>query len=276
MADVFLPLSQQNISWMAMATASNGDVYASTAGDAPSGNIYKRAGGINNFDLYAKLPPSGYGKDLLGIAITLNGDIYVGANGDGIYKQAGGSGSFALEYNAANSWEGMAAASNGDVYACADDPNAVYKQSGGSGSFTDILTGIIGPMGIAIAPNGDIYVASGYSGIFKQTGGSGSFVNVQAGTYRAISAAPNGDIYACIQGGDIYRQVYGSNTFVAMGQTSRSWTAISATPNGDVYACEYGGDIYEALNLSPPGPTPSSNYRVPVMEHFSWQNTVIG
>jgi uncharacterized Zn-binding protein involved in type VI secretion len=99
----------------------------------------------------------------------------------------------------------MAAAPNGNVYAC-----------------------VLG---------GDIYMQTGGSGDFVALGQT-------ARDWVGMCAAPNGNVYACVWNGDIYMQTGGSGTFVALGQTALQWFGMAAAPNGNVYACVQNGAIY--------------------------------
>ena len=143
-------------------------------------------------------------------------------------------------------WYGMAAAPNGDIYACVTGGD-IYKQTGGVGNFIALSQTVRGWYGMAAAPNGDIYAAVYNSDIYKQTGGVGDFVALSQ-TVRAwtgMAAAPNGDIYACIYNDNIYKQTGGAGDFVTLSQTVRAWGSMAAAPNGDIYAAVYNSDIYK-------------------------------
>ena len=145
-------------------------------------------------------------------------------------------------------WTGIAAAPNGDVYACVVNGD-IYKQTGGTGNFVALGQGTNAWSHLTVAPNGDVYVCvNNVAGdIYKQTGGTGNFVALgQASTFWiSCAAAPNGDIYACVNTGDIYKQTGGTGNFVALGQTLRNWVSLGAASNGDIYATVAGGDIYK-------------------------------
>jgi len=89
--------------------------------------------------------------------------------GGDIYQQTGGTGDFVTLSQGAQNWSAMAAASNGDVYACIYD-TGIYRQTGGVGSFTQITSWALHWMGMTGAPiNGDVYVCANGSDIYKQT-----------------------------------------------------------------------------------------------------------
>jgi hypothetical protein len=174
----FLPLGQAALPWRAMCSAPNGDVYASTYGGSPS-DIYKQTGGVGNFVALGAPNISWHGlaADLAGniYACEINGTMYKQTNGAGawniiasglsncysmcitytddlyyaninnykIYKQTGLTGAFVQQTvegsPSAITWTGMAAAPNGDVYACTNNnPGKIYKQTGGVGTFMDL------------------------------------------------------------------------------------------------------------------------------------------
>ena len=159
---------------------------------------------------------------------------------------AGLSRAFSIVVSSSRNWQGIAAAPNGDVYACVSDGD-IYKQTGGTGDFIALGQTPRYWHGIAAAPNGDIYAAVSNGDIYKQTGGTGDFIALgQTPRYwRGVAAAPNGDVYASDYGGDIYKQTGGTGDFIALGQTPLLWFGMTAAPNGDIYACVYGGDIYK-------------------------------
>lgn len=211
----FIALGLTPGSWSGMAAAPNGDVYACAYG----GFIHKQTGGVGDFvaqpdyqdltrnwlgiavvsndiiyaieyngDIWKKDPSVAHfyklnqtNRPWTGIAVAPNGDIYAATSTPyGIYKRTSGSGNFISLNQIQASWNGgMAAASNGDIYANAFDET--YKQTAGVGDFQNVnrLPGSLPFSNIMIAPNGDIYgcVSSYASGdIYKQTGGVGLFV----------------------------------------------------------------------------------------------------
>jgi len=144
-------------------------------------------------------------------------------------------------------WIGMAAAPNGNVYACVYGGD-IYMQTGGTGNFVALGQTSRAWHGVAAAPNGNVYASENGGDIYMQTGGTGNFVALgqTARNWFSMAAAPNGNVYALVyNSGDIYMQTGGTGNFVALGQTVRSWYGIAAAPNGDVYACVYGGDMYK-------------------------------
>ena len=143
-------------------------------------------------------------------------------------------------------WIGMAAAPNGNVYACVNN-GSIWMQTGGVGAFVDLGTGNKNWFGMTAAPNGNVY-ASVYGGsIWMQTGGVGAFVDLVTGNknWRGMAAAPNGNVYACVNGGSIWMQTGGVGAFVDLVTGTKNWRGMAAAPNGDVYASVYnGGSIW--------------------------------
>jgi hypothetical protein len=139
----------------------------------------------------------------------------------------------------------MAAAPNGNVYACVTNGD-IYMQTGGTGNFVGLNQTTRPWYGMCAAPNGNVYASVHGGDIYMQTGGSGAFVALgqTARDWRGMAAAPNGNVYACVYNGDIYMQTGGSGAFVSLGQTARNWYGMAAAPNGNVYASVYNGDIY--------------------------------
>jgi uncharacterized Zn-binding protein involved in type VI secretion len=161
----------------------------------------------------------------------------------------GGTGVYAALSQASLVWNGMAAAVNGDIYACVDAGD-IYKQTGGVGDFAALSQSSTAWRGMAAAPDGDIYACVYNGDIYKQTNGTGDFAALSQTSrqWNGMAAAPNGDIYACVDGGDIYKQTNGTGDFAALSQTSRNWRGMAADLDGNIYACVYGGDIYKQTN----------------------------
>jgi uncharacterized Zn-binding protein involved in type VI secretion len=154
------------------------------------------------------------------------------------------TGSFLALSQSSLSWQGIAVAPNGDVYASVYGGD-IYKQAGGTGNFIALSQSSLTWWSMASAPNGDIY-AEVYGGdIYKQAGGTGNFIALSqtSRNWRGMAAAPNGDIYAAVYGGDIYKQAGGTGNFIALSQSALGWQGMGAAPNGDVYAC--ANDVYK-------------------------------
>jgi hypothetical protein len=161
----------------------------------------------------------------------------------------GGTGVYAALSQTSANWRGMAAASDGDIYACVYGGD-IYKQTAGAGDFAALSQTSRNWAGMAAAPNGDIYACVYGGDIYKQTNGTGDFAALSqtSRNWYGMAAAPNGDVYANVFSGDIYKQTNGTGDFVALSQTSRQWRGMTAAPNGDVYANVYAGDIYKQTN----------------------------
>ncbi len=156
------------------------------------------------------------------------------------------SGDFVGLSQTSRNWSGMAAAPNGNVYACVQGGD-IYMQTGGVGNFVALGQTSRTWRGMAAAPNGNVYACVTSGDIYMQTGGVGNFIALSQTitTWRSMAAAPNGDVYAGVFGGDIYKQTGGVGNFIALGQASLSWNGMTGAPNGDVYATDQGGDIYK-------------------------------
>lgn len=176
-------------------------------------------------------------------------NIYACVYGGDIYKRTNEAGDFVALAQTTRNWMFMAAAPNGDVYACEYGVSDIYKQAGGTGDFTAIGETARHWRGIAVATNGDVYACVLSGDIYKQTGGTGFFVALgqTSRSWTGMCAAPNGDIYACEYGvsGNIYRRAAGGGDFVSLAQTPRNWWSLVAAPNGDIYAGVDGGYIYK-------------------------------
>jgi hypothetical protein len=230
----------QNIPYMilyGMGADPNGDVYAVSS----TGQIYQQTGGTGNFSLLSHYS----NRFWSGITFTSNGDAYTCDTFQGyIYKRTGRTGNFVAVSNSFGNWYGIAAAPNGNIYACRPQGD-IYKQTGGTGNFVALNQTYRAWSGMAASSNGDIYACVENGDIYKQTGGTGNFValNQTSRLWSDITVAPNGDIYACVESGDIYKQTGGTGNFVALNETLRYWQGITAAPNGNIYACA-GGEIY--------------------------------
>jgi len=234
----FVVLNQGARSWLGMASAPNGDVYACTYASC---DIYKQTGGTGNFVALGQSA-----REWRNLTVAPNGDIYATSRLEDIYKQTGGTGNFVALNQGARSWLGMASAPNGDVYASTNED--IYKQTGGTGNF--VALGQVERLwiGMTAAPNGDIYACVYNGDIYKQTGGIGNFVALSQETrsWYNMTSSPNGDVYACVyNNGDIYKQTGGIGNFVALNQGARSWLGITYAPNGDLYGCS-ASDIYKS------------------------------
>jgi len=240
----FIALGQTSRSWIGMAAAPNGNVYACVSG----GDIYMQTGGAGDFIALGQTSRSWHG-----MAAAPNGDVYACVFGGDIYMQTGGAGDFIALGQTSRNWTGMAAAPNGDVYACVVFGD-IYMQTGGAGDFIALGQTSRDWFGMAAAPNGNVYACVSGGDIYMQTGGAGDFIALgqTSRNWIGMAAAPNGDVYAPIIAGDIYMQTGGAGDFIALGQTSRNWRGMAAAPNGDVYAPVVAGDIYiqEAFNKS--------------------------
>ena len=159
--------------------------------------------------------------------------------------QTGGVGAFVDLVTGNKSWYGMAAAPNGDVYACVYG-GSIWKQTGGAGAFVDLITGNKDWRGMAAAPNGNVYASVSSGSIWMQTGGVGAFVDLVTGnkTWYGMAAAPNGDVYACVYGGSIWMQTGGAGAFVDLVTGNKNWRGMAAAPYGDVYSSVYDGSIW--------------------------------
>jgi hypothetical protein len=164
----------------------------------------------------------------------------------GSTKDTGAIGSFAALGGTNRSWNGIAVAPDGDVYAV-ETGGDIYKRASGSGSFVALGQTSRTWTSIAVAPDGDVYATVELGDIYKQASGSGTFTGLgqTARYWYGIGAAADGDIYATVANGSIYKQTAGSGSFTTLNQTIRSWRSIAEAPNGDVYAVVNSGGIYK-------------------------------
>ncbi len=252
----FVALEQDGwgVRYFGMASAPNGDIYASTqkwtyywwfeygGGEIPvPGDIYKQTAGAGNF-----IAMNGPDRDWRGMASTLNGDVYAAVWLGDIYKQVGGTVGFVKMDQTSRKWYGMCADSDNNVYACVQY-NDIYKKQGSVSGFVALSQTYRAWRGMTSTPSGDIYACVDDDDIYKQTEGTGDFeaLGQTSRLWTAMTSALNGDVYACVYDGDIYKQTGGAGNFVALSQTSRIWSGMACTPGGDVYACVEGGYIYK-------------------------------
>jgi hypothetical protein len=287
MAD-FISMSLLVKNWTAIAKASNGDMYVPCGYDgvySEGGNygpIYKQTGGVGALvalDLGLPLTDTYLWSS---IAAASDGDVYActtwnnGLQGS-IYKQTSGSGDFVdlvQSPGSYNSWYGVAAAPNGNIYALqyddlGDGTTDVYMQTSGSGDFVSLNQSVIVGLGskfscIAVAPNGDVYAGlgtnyEGTSGLYKQTGGVGDFEaivqeSLNGGQWSAITTTSDGSIYVAVYGQGIWKQTSGSGDFELLSLAfDRQWSGLASDASGNIYASVYGDDIYKMTNaVSPP------------------------
>lgn len=192
------------------------------------------------------------------MTVDPSNNIYVAmATYEYIYKRNSGGSTFNQLAITRRNWNGaIAAAPNGDIYACTS--TGVYKQTNGIGDFNEVQATVnsnISITGIAVAANNDVYITNGSVqlpegsrsyGVWKQIAGTGVFVslNIVDKYWSGITIAPNGAIYACVRNGDIYISEDDGTTFTPLNQTPRKWTQINVTPNGDILAIVQSGGVY--------------------------------
>jgi hypothetical protein len=85
-------------------------------------------------------------------------------------KQTAGTGDFVTLNQTVRNWHGIAAAPNGDIYACVyyGGDGDIYKQTGGIGNFIALSQTVRNWTGMAVAPNGDIYACVLNGDIYKK------------------------------------------------------------------------------------------------------------
>ena len=88
------------------------------------------------------------------------------------------------------SWRGMAAAPNGNVYACVYG-GSIWMQTGGVGAFVDLVAGDKNWNSMAAAPNGDVYACVYGGSIWMQTGTLGT-INLSGGNLILSSGKGKG------------------------------------------------------------------------------------
>jgi ABC-type Fe3+-hydroxamate transport system substrate-binding protein len=238
----FDPLLQTGRTWLPMAAAPNGNVYAAEI----SGDIYMQTNGTGNFVALSQTNRNWYG-----IVAAPNGNVYAAVQGGDIYMQTNGTGNFVALSQTSRNWYGMAAAPNGNVYAAVQGGD-IYMQTNGTGNFVALSQTSRQWTSMSAAPNGNVYAAVNGGDIYMQTNGTGNFVALSQTSrqWAGIVAAPNGNVYASVYTGDIYMQTNGTGNFVALSQGSRQWVGMSAAPNNNVYAAVLGGDIYMQADIA--------------------------
>jgi uncharacterized protein (TIGR02145 family) len=161
----FVSIGQDTNYWTGICSATNNDMYAC---ESNTGRIFKKLASETNFTtLYATT-----GLSLRDITIDASGNIYICDDND-IYKQTGGIGSFNPLGTVGQVWTGLAAAPNGDIFACSED---TFDTDGG---------------------------------IFVQYEGTGSFISLnQSNRDWSAIAVSNGVSYATVAGGDVYKMTF--------------------------------------------------------------------
>lgn len=156
--------------------------------------------------------------------------------------QAAGSSAFQALSQTSRDWKGMAAASNGDIFAVVNNGD-IYKQTSGIGNFVGLGIATRQYQQIGIASNGDIFVCSGgnsaNNGIYKSINGGTTFtllLSIPFTNILGMCVAPNGDIYYSVSFGDIFKSVNGGVSFTSQGASGPAWKQMAAAPNGDIYA----------------------------------------
>lgn len=160
----FVTIGQDTNYFTGITSATNGDMYAC---ENNTGQVFRKLESETLFTLYATT-----GLNLRDITIDLNGDIYICDDND-IYKQTGGTGGFVALGTTGQQWTAIAAAPNGDIFACSEDTPST---------------------------DGDIFV---------QYGGTGSFISLSQANrdWSAITVGTN-IAYATVSGGDIYEMTF--------------------------------------------------------------------
>jgi hypothetical protein len=177
------------------------------------------------------------------------GNVVIVKGGDGILGEP--------LINTSNTWRGMCAAPNGNIYACAygsgGSGSYVQMRASGSGDFKIVQGALLKKWkGMCAAPNGNIYasVEQGPGNIYMQTAGMGAFISLAQTDrlWQGMCASPSGHVFACVYGGDIYKQTDGSGNFVALTAGNKNWIGMACAPNGDIYAAVFSGDIWVSVD----------------------------
>jgi uncharacterized protein (TIGR02145 family) len=160
----FVSIGQDTNYWTGICSATNNDMYAC---ESNTGRIFKKLASETNFTtLYATT-----GLSLRDIAIDASGNIYI-CDGTDIYKQTGGIGSFNPLGTVGQVWTGLAAAPNGDIFACSEDTfdtdGGIFVQYGGTGSFTSLNQDNRDWSSIAVS-NGVSYATVAGGDVYKMT-----------------------------------------------------------------------------------------------------------
>ena len=229
----FLPVNEDPVWWNVITAAPNGDIYAcdsnGSSGGVGSGQIFKRTGGIGNFENINTLNYIG-GSDTTtdvtwtGITAALNGDVYVcgkSSTQGGIYKlqyvSKGNQRFLPYDLSIRMGWSGMTTSPSGDVYAYISNPTtevtSLHKLINGVFTFVEDI-----PLEI------DNYI-----------------IDFKGDEYISVTDGYIGNSSSVL---DIFKRTLGSSSFVRLNQVQKNWTGLAATPSGRIYACAYSGDIY--------------------------------
>lgn len=165
---------------------------------------------INYIDnaLFQALTPN-FGLPSYGMCSTPSGNIYIVTGTAMLYKQTGGSGTFA---------------SLGAVLPAGQQTRAICSTA-----------------------TNDLYIATNNGDIYKQTNETGAFVALgqTARSWNGMCRFGS-DIYASVFGGDIYKQTGGTGNFIPLGQTVRNWGRMSSSSTA-VYIAVSGSGIYKQV-----------------------------
>ena len=128
-----------------------------------SQGVWKRSNGAGDF---VEQGLAGLGGSPQGVAVDVNGNVWVCLYGAGIWKQTQGQGSFVDQSQGALNWRAIAASPNGDLYACTSGSGDIYRRLAAGGNFVAqgqtprgwysikcSPTGLV----FALVPSGDIY-----------------------------------------------------------------------------------------------------------------------
>ena len=203
---------------------------------------------------------TGTGTTAIAVCVnSSNGDIWSITSG-GIYKNAGGSGSFSLITNTitASTYSGIAVnSSNGDVWAVVNTANAtVYHYTIAGGSFTAYTTSLpYNATCITVnSSNNDVFVGNiNETGIYKNAGGNSTFTVFTSGAGHQVSGiavnSSNGDLWI----GDplnlyyLYHYTTSSGVFTSVGLTYASYCGITVNSStGDVWYSGNTSDFYKS------------------------------
>ncbi len=234
--------------WVTVKPGLNGDWFAA---EGVSGGIYRQAGGVGNFVLWASTGIAG----IAGIAMSNDGSymLFVSNAIDGsnnVYSVDTTTKEVTQVGAGPTNIRGLCIAPNGDWYVSTVGSGNIYVKVGGAGDWTAV--GFAGSWGdLWAGPSGHIYGAA-VTGIAKRTSGAGSFayIDSNARNWRSVcafSGADGDEVYAS-DGSLLYKRPVSGGDFVAVTSTSKAWRQMGMDQRRNLYAPEINGNLYKAVN----------------------------
>ncbi len=240
----FVALGQISRAWAGMASAPNGNVYASVE----NGDIYMQTSGIGDFIALSQTQ-----RVWTGMTATSDTNVYAADYGGDIYMQTSGTGNFIALSQTLRNWRTMTTTPDGNVYAAVDNGD-IYMQTSGTGNFIALGQTSRDWFGMASAPNGNVYASVKNGDIYMQTSGIGDFIALGQvlRSWYGMTATSNGNIFANLSTGvDIYMQTGGIGSFISLGLAGvNGWSGMTTSITDNIYSATSGGDIYKKTSAT--------------------------